>query len=103
MENFTLKFLWLDKTIAVSLDQKVGNKTIPLTEYYFWPTSDAWEEIKVFLEGETWILPNVSFLILNQITEVFNIWGEWSKDPSNNTYLTEVKHKFPDCFFVGIE
>ena len=43
MNKFILKFLWLEKSVAVALDQKVGDKTIPLTEYFFWPQKDAWE------------------------------------------------------------
>ena len=35
MKKFILKFIWFEKYIAVSLDQKVGDKTILLTEYFF--------------------------------------------------------------------
>ena len=34
IEKFILKFIWLEKNIAVILDQKVGDKTITLTEYF---------------------------------------------------------------------
>ncbi len=27
----------------------------PVTEYYFWPKKDAWEELKTALEARPWI------------------------------------------------
>lgn len=101
MENFVLKFLWLEKSIAVSLDQRVGDKTSPLTEYFFWPQRDAWEEMKNFLEGKTWISQSTSILLLNQITEVINFWQE--KDNLNKRDIFKVREKFPSCLFVGYD
>ena len=50
MNKFVLKFLWLEKSIAVALDQQIGFNTSPITEYFFWPRKDAWEELKNELE-----------------------------------------------------
>lgn len=101
MDNFVLKFLWLEKSIAVSLDQRVAEKTTPLTEYFFWPQRDAWEEMKNFLESKTWISQANSILLLNQITEVINFWQE--KDNLSKKDISKVKEKFPYCLFVGYD
>nr|YP_009145438.1 putative ribosomal protein 3 [Monomorphina parapyrum]AKL78968.1 putative ribosomal protein 3 [Monomorphina parapyrum] len=101
MERFVLKFLWLDKSIGVSLDQKVGDKTTPLTEFFFWPQKDAWEEMKFYLESKSWILQTESIYLLNQITEVINFWQE--KDGVSKKDLNKIKEQFPDTIFVGYE
>lgn len=99
MQNFVLKFLWLDKSIAVAMDQHVGDKTTPLTEYFFWPQRDAWEEMKNFLDNNTWIPQSTSILLLNQVTEVINFWQD--KDGLNKKDILKVKDKYPDCLFIG--
>jgi 30S ribosomal protein 3 len=101
MKRFVLKFLWLDKTIGVALDQRVGEKTLPLTEYYFWPQKDAWEEMKNCLEKKSWIAQNDSIVLLNQITEVINFWQD--KEVTNRKDITKVREKFPSSSFVGFD
>nr|YP_009389101.1 putative ribosomal protein 3 [Euglena archaeoplastidiata]AKR17874.1 putative ribosomal protein 3 [Euglena archaeoplastidiata] len=97
--KFILKFLWLEKSIAVSLDQRIGDKTIPLTEYFFWPQKDAWEDMKLYLETEEWISQENSILLLNQITEIINYWQE--RENISKSELSDIKTKFPNCIFVG--
>ena len=99
MENFVLKFLWLEKSIAVALDQRVGDKTLPLTEYFFWPQKDAWEEIKVFLESKPWISSNDAIYLLNQVTDIINFWQD--KSVIDKKDFDKVKEKFENCQFVG--
>lgn len=103
MENyeFVLKFLWLEKSVAVSLDQVVNGKTTPLTEYFFWPQRDAWEEMKNFLENKDWIPQGTSILLLNQITEVINFWQD--KENLDKKDISKVREKFAKCLFVGYE
>ena len=101
MQKFVLKILWLQKSVAISLDQKVGDKVNPLTEFYFWPQSDAWEEMKNFLESKSWITNSESIFLLNQVTEVVNDWQE--KDEVQRKELFLLKIKFPLVDFVGFD
>lgn len=74
--KLVLKFLWLDNVIAVCLDQKIENNFIPLTDFYFWPQVDSWEKMKIFLESEPFISQEEVVSLLNQLTEVINLWQE---------------------------
>jgi len=99
VHRFSLKFLWLDKTIAFSLDQRVGNRFVPLTDFYFWPQTDAWEGMKEFLEGEDFINQEESIFILNQITEVINLWQD--KDLNYAKNFSVISKKFPLVSFLN--
>lgn len=103
MDRFVLKFIWLEKSIAVCLDQKIAGRTSPLTEFYFWPQKDAWEEIKNFLEGKSWITQNESIYLLNQVTEVINSWQDKESFNFSNKDLQKLKEKFPNSLFVGFD
>lgn len=99
-KKFLLKFLWLEKLIAVSLDQKVGERSTPITEFFFWPKTDAWEELRLDLERRSWISESESIVLLNQVTEVINFWQE-KNEVNRKKELKAAKEKFPNCLFVG--
>nr|GLL26346.1 30S ribosomal protein 3, chloroplastic-like isoform X1 [Ipomoea trifida] len=72
-----LKFIWLEKNIGISLDQVIpGHGTIPISPYYFWPRKDAWEELKVMLESKPWISQKQMVILLNQATDIINLWQQ---------------------------
>lgn len=73
-----LKFIWMEKNIGIAIDQLIpgGRGTIPLSPYYFWPRKDAWEELKVMLEGKPWISKKELVVLLNQATDIINLWQQ---------------------------
>ena len=101
MSRFVLKFLWLDKSIAVALDQRISDKLDPITEYFFWPRRDAWEEMRVDLATKPWVNPSEAVILLNHVTEVINYWQE--NNSSDEINLSKVREKFRDCIFIGRE
>ncbi|XP_010265177.1 PREDICTED: 30S ribosomal protein 3, chloroplastic-like isoform X2 [Nelumbo nucifera] len=75
--RLVLKFIWMEKNIGISLDQKIpGHGTIPLSPYYFWPRKDAWEELKSLLERKPWISQKRMIILLNQATDIINLWQQ---------------------------
>ncbi|CAL9230416.1 unnamed protein product [Arabidopsis halleri] len=78
-----LKFVWMQKDIGVALDHMIpGFGTIPLSPYYFWPRKDAWEELKALLESKPWISELHRVFLLNQATDIINLWQSSGGDLS---------------------
>lgn len=100
MSSFRLKFLWFgSKGIAVSLDQVFSDLSVlPITQFFFWPRSDAWDDMRLCLKSKSWVSSNDLVLILNQLTEVINFWQE--KNDLNVESLEELKIRFPNAEFI---
>lgn len=74
-----LKFIWMEKHIGVAVDQVIpGYGPVPLSPYYWWPRTDAWEELKTKLEEKNWIPQRQAIVLLNQATDIINLWQQTS-------------------------
>lgn len=95
--QYSLNFLWLDKNLAVSVDQVFGRgHRSPITEYFFWPREDAWERLKTALEEKDWIGHQEKVELLNTCTEVINYWQDGER-PS----VQDAIARYPNCSFQG--
>ncbi|KAK8943781.1 hypothetical protein KSP40_PGU015261 [Platanthera guangdongensis] len=75
--RLVLKFIWMEKNIGLGLDQMIpGHGSVPLSPYYFWPRKDAWEELKAKLEEKQWISQKRMIILLNQATDIINLWQQ---------------------------
>lgn len=99
LPEYKLSFLWQEKNIAVGVDQVYSRGQVsPLTEFFFWPRKDAWEELKAALEARPWIAERDKVILLNRLTEVINFW----QDEATKHSIDEARSSFPDCGFAGI-
>lgn len=97
VSKFILKVLWLESNIAIAVDQQVGKITSPVTVYFFWPRTDAWDQLKVELKSKPWITEVDQIALLNQATEIINYWqAEKQKIP-----LNDLQALYPDIMFSG--
>lgn len=92
--------MWLQDYIGVSLDYKIGKKTVPMFKYFFWPKTDAWEDIKTHLESLDILSYEDFVFVLNNITDVINFWQQNNKSFDNKTFQS-VKLHFPLFVFIG--
>ena len=98
LPEYKLNFIWTERNIAVSVDQVYSRGQIsPLTEFFFWPRKDAWEELRLALEVRPWISERDKVILLNRTTEVINFWQQEGQKPS----LEDVRAAFTDCSFMG--
>ncbi|KAJ8760762.1 hypothetical protein K2173_018765 [Erythroxylum novogranatense] len=75
--RLVLKFIWMEKNIGLALDQVIpGHGSVPLSPYFFWPRKDAWEELKAALESKPWISQKKMIILLNQATDIINLWQQ---------------------------
>merc|ERR1711924_555895 len=79
---------------CLCVDQKLPNGTaVPVTEYFYWPRTDAWEELKTTLEGMPWISERDTVIMLNTLTEVINHWTDASAEASSATMDEDAREK----------
>nr|NP_849006.1 putative ribosomal protein 3 [Cyanidioschyzon merolae strain 10D]QFV17085.1 hypothetical protein [Cyanidioschyzon merolae]QFV17263.1 hypothetical protein [Cyanidioschyzon merolae]BAC76168.1 ycf65 [Cyanidioschyzon merolae strain 10D] len=70
-----LKVVSSNQLLAIAVDQEMKNKWfMPVTCYYFWPTTDAWNLLKTELESKRWISAIQRKVLLDEATYVINHW-----------------------------
>ena len=76
MPHLELQILWLDSSLGLAVNQKTSNGNVPLTPYYFWPVSEAWEQIRFELNSKPWLSESERVKLLNLVVDVMNKWQQ---------------------------
>jgi 30S ribosomal protein 3 len=76
MQNLKLQVLWLEDSLGLAINQKRGKEIFPITSYYFWPISKAWEQIRIELESKPWIPEEERLKLLNLVGDMMNKWQQ---------------------------
>ena len=98
-QQLKVKVLWLKNILGLSIDQMVVDHSYPLTQYYFWPKTEAWEQLKLELDSKPWLSEKDKILALNLITDVVNYW-QTSRKIEN---FDVIKNKFNTVDFVEVD
>jgi len=88
MKSLKLQVLWLDSSLGLAVNQNTLGEVIPLTSYYFWPVSEAWEQIRFELDSKPWIPEEERVQLLNLVVDVMN---QWQKSRTLSNENTQVK------------
>lgn len=97
MQKLELQVLWLDNSLGLAVNQKKETENFPITPYYFWPVSEAWEQIRFDLESKQWITDEERIKFLNLVVKVMN---KWQKARANSTNEIFNNTQFQDSFNI---
>jgi hypothetical protein len=97
--DLKLKVLWTRDTIGLSIDQcsPSTGEYAPLTPYFFWPQTDAWEDLSNNLLEKSWINENQRVEILNEASAIINYWQEEGREQE----MVTMERLFPIAIFVS--
>ena len=85
-----LKLVWQEQFLGLSLNQIIDNHSIPMTSYFIWPKTDAWEQLKFEFDSKPWIQEAEKVMVLNNITRLMNQWRE----KRSISQLTDIEMRF---------
>jgi 30S ribosomal protein 3 len=94
--HLQLKVFWAKKFLGLAIDQINTKQKLPLTIYYFWPKTEAWDQLKLELESKYWLNDQDKIKILNAATEIMNFW----RTSRGTTTLAQVKLKYKKIDFL---
>lgn len=94
-----LKVLWFKESLGLAIDQELCNQVYPLTSYYMWPKTEAWEQLKLELDSRPWLTKEKKVQVLNLSTEIMNYWKEHQKVESTKQFSSY----FQKINFVNIK
>ena len=94
-----LRVLWLKDFLGLAIDQTVLNESYPLTSYYLWPQTEAWDQIKLELDSKLWVTEPEKIKILNLTTKIINFWPQYR----NTESVESISKKFQDISFLDVQ
>ena len=89
MYKLKLKVLWVENILGFGVDQLTIKQQSPLTLYYFWPRTEAWEQLKSELDSKLWLSKEEKIKILNLVADIMNHW----RKHRNTDSLEKIKNK----------
>jgi len=87
-----LKVVWFRNFLGLAIDYEVLNQNYSLTPYYFWPKTEAWEQLKLELDSKFWLTKEEKNNILKTTGDLMNYWFSCRNlTTAKNTFLNDFK------------
>jgi 30S ribosomal protein 3 len=93
MSSFRLKLILSEDAIGIAVDKNYSNTFRPVTGYYFWPVSNAWEQLKIDLDSKIWINSEEKISILNMVSDILNNWQDCLNRNLNFSFDSENQNR----------
>ena len=87
-----LKIVWFKNFLGLAIDQVILDQQYSLTPYYFWPKTEAWEQLKLELDSKRWLNSEEKKRILKTAGDIMNYWLSCRNEKS----IANLKEDFPD-------
>jgi 30S ribosomal protein 3 len=87
-----LKIIWFKNFLGLAIDQVNSKQSYSLTPYYFWPKTEAWEQLKLKLDSKLWLTQEEKIIMLKTIGDVMNYWLSYR----NTKTYENLKEDFPE-------
>lgn len=87
-----LKVFWVKNYLGLAINQVSLDKCYPLTPFYFWPKTQAWEQLKLKLDSKHWLATEEKIEILKVTGDVMNYW----LSEKNSKKAKDLKEVFPE-------
>ena len=101
MQRLKLQTLWLDGSLGLAVNQETSSGNLPLTPYYFWPVSEAWEQIQFELTSKRWITKEERIQLLNLAVDVMNTWQQNRTTSNEKIIIPNGQFKKMDVKIIG--
>ena len=97
-QQLKLRVLWLKNVLGLAIDQTMVNQSYPLTQYYFWPRTEAWDQLKLELDSKPWLSEKEKIIILNLATDIITHW----RTNRNTDAVNKIANTFSEAAFVDL-
>ena len=93
-----LRVLWLKNVLGLAIDQTILKQSYPLTQYYFWPRTEAWDQLKLELDSKPWLSEKEKIVILNLTTDLISYW----RQNRTTKKIEDLTNSFSEVTFVEL-
>jgi len=97
-KQLNLRIIWLKNVLGLAIDQEFEKQKYPLTQYYFWPRTEAWDQLKLELDSKSWLSETEKITFLNLVTDVISHWRNYRSKET----VEDFAKNFKDATFVKL-